>query len=267
MKPNNKAIEAGYNACTTVSRSIVIDIITAAYAAQFQSEEYYAALIRALRSGLAYNAKNNRAADALEAALAERDALKAELASGHMWIQMRATVFEELAMVRGERDALKATVNAQHKALCSNAARLARVEPSTDPLTNGMTVTMPDGEERRLVVAPVEDEPRHLTTDEQKVFHSALRRSAKIKKPVEDIKLSQIGSEAIYKMKLEVAIDREASEEPCGELCDPWSYIDESDAVITAIRPHIEAAERERWQKMLARIGAGTTQQSGGANE
>ena len=36
--------------------------------------------------------------------------------------------------------------------------------------------------------------------------------------------------------------------------------------VIAAIRPHIEAADREKWQKMLARMGAGTTK-TGAVNE
>ena len=85
MKPNDKAIEAGYDACTTVSRSIVIDIITAAYAAQLKSEDY-AGLVKQLRfidedtlNIEPYSCEQlcKSAADALEAVLAERKSLTA----------------------------------------------------------------------------------------------------------------------------------------------------------------------------------------------
>lgn len=77
MKPNDKAIEAARKAYCEAAVSPMEMALEAAYAAQFPPSEDYAGLISALRTGLAFSEKNNDAADALEAVLAERDALKA----------------------------------------------------------------------------------------------------------------------------------------------------------------------------------------------
>lgn len=87
------------------------------------------------------------------------------------------------------------------------------------------------------------------TKSEREAFEAVINEITTLRArlaPVCDIKLSQIGSEAIYKMKLDFAIDREANEEPYEMIGDPLSYVSESDAVIDAIRSHIEAAEREK---------------------
>ena len=118
MKPNDKAyaaaikiynIHSDYDA-ESVSLRLAVD---AAFAAQFQSEDY-AELIKALRSSSPYTL-SHVAADALEAVLAERDALKAENESmtqslplwAHKQMAANSALIERL---RAERDALLAPV-------------------------------------------------------------------------------------------------------------------------------------------------------------
>lgn len=84
-------------------------MVNAAYAPQFPPSEDYAGLGARLRDWGAMNYKIcNEAADALEALLAERDALNFELAARKEWPQARAEMLEELAKVRAERDDLLA---------------------------------------------------------------------------------------------------------------------------------------------------------------
>lgn len=107
-------------------------------------------------------------------------------------------------------------------------------------------------------VAPVEDDSRHLTTEEQKVFNSALRRSAKsvtsaqvcevhapsamwadgTHQPKDDEALVEIGIGEI-----ERGNEKQWHFAPIEAKNDLYNRMR---AAIAAIRPHIEAAERER---------------------
>ena len=194
MKPNDEAYKAAilaikengpYYAGSKIRESMAKHLaevaLPAAYAAQFKSKDY-AGLVKQLRfidedtlNIEPYSCEQlcKSAADALEAVLADRDALKSEaerlqrkLSEADDTIRGLCTAGESY---RDELDKL-----ARRFALLlyggrqeATAAILKQVEAERDALA------------ARL--APVDDDSRHLTTEEQKVFNSALRRSAKIK--------------------------------------------------------------------------------------
>ena len=223
MKPNDKAIEAALNAfyMTRAEAEHEPNIVCmrravdAAFAAQFQSEDY-AGLVKQLR--FIDSVKQLRfidedtlyiepyfceqscksAADAIEALLAERDALNFELAARKEWPQARAEMLDELAKVRAERDALKVTADSHVKGWMHQCDKATAAIKERDALL------------ARL--APVDDE-------------------------------------ALVDIAVETWI-----EATTGLARRPSAYtISEragARAVIAAIRPHIEAAERERCAKI-----------------
>jgi transcriptional regulator with XRE-family HTH domain len=311
MKPNDKAIEAAlaailkamaernciiagvpfnetnydeFDASEAVEHSKVA--LDAAYAAQFQSEDYAGLVERLrLRAGIFKDTTDDRAtADAIEALLAEReawkgrheataailkrveaerDALAARLAicermmdkeyrdaftvadnsntvaaqivsmrHSRKWTQKelaekcgmhqpQISALEDPDFENFEVATLQRVASAFDVALLvrfvrfSELARLAPVEASTDPLTNGMTVTIPDGEEKRLAVAPVEDEA-----------------------------LVEIMARTNYGKKWD-----DPENGPGEAMKEVWRNLYRKP--LAAVRPHIEAAERERCAKKI----------------
>jgi len=166
MKPNDKAYAAARKvAYNLINKCFVFDLIKeavdAAYAAQFQSEDY-PGLVRELRMrphrrGNETDAQSierrqgerEKAADAIEAVLAERDNYKNWLDN---YEKQFAAKVEELVTVRLERDALKAENESMkqslplwaHKQMAANSELIDRLRAERDALL------------ARL--APVEDE-------------------------------------------------------------------------------------------------------------
>jgi len=252
--------------------------LPAAYAAQFPPSEDYAGLVerfkREAKIGLAeeccvtrsYAGSLDEAADALEALLAEREA------SREKFQYLGELHRQEYDRICAERDAL--------------LAGLASVEASTDPLANGMTVTMPDGEEKHLVVAPVEaiendkDDPTReyiplpggweiqtkgkgssyrLLDKKTGERHLILAGDAPFVQEFITRMAKEINASA--QVRPVAPMEDEALVEIMAEYCYPeighatpekWKHSCRRVArnAIAAIRPHIEAAERERCAKI-----------------
>jgi len=243
MKPNDKAIEAALLAAKTVlcNDEITIDsaifaAVNAAYAAQFQSEEY-AGLVKFIREFARkeqlkrYGVRNplDDAADAIEALLAERDDFAEQLAlrseSG------MAKDMQEIMRINNklvaERDALKAE-NDQHKSVYQKYVEAID----------------------RMNGTPCEQVRHHYEVSE---LRSELALAVSERDALA-ARLAPVDDEALVEMAA-VAIRRNKFERTGRLDCfDPSNLtpeeLGEGRAAIAAIRPHIEAAERERCAKI-----------------
>lgn len=226
MKPNDKAIEAAilaikekgpYYAGSKIRESMAKHLaevaLPAAYAAQFQSEDYDA-LLKSLHANAAISQTESEnqldehgvnstlyiaAADALEAVLAERDALR-------KWKE-------------DDSDAMRIFTRYRELEAERNAA-IAEIDTISSAIKSHRYMDPPDGGS----VTIAEQVARMWEENE-----ALLARLA----PVDDEALVEICAKGI------------ASSKTNGY--EAW--MQESRAAIAAIRPHIEAAERERCAK------------------
>ena len=277
MKPNDKAIKAAVAAIDKyylrsahknhTQKEAMSVALTAAYAAQFQSKDY-AGLVKELREDVlqfilkdtVYENIANEAADALEAVLAE---LKNEREAHKKCVDKRCKLIDEINLLRTEHGALKD--------LLPNQSHEGRAPIPTD----WWSVAVLERRKRRAAekerdallarnkrlqetLSYWNDTYKYSPANEQPPILDDAARLA----PKDDEELVGIAARAICLVKCALVEwrckDDGVCKAPVGDFRDP-NYVRtvslgsawrQSRAAIAAIRPHIEAAERERCAKI-----------------